>query len=371
MKIVVFETEDWERNAFTPLKDSHDVLFADGPLTCETASLYADAEAVSVFIYSGLNRQVLENLPRLRLVATRSTGYDHIDAAYCRQHDITVCNVPSYGENTVAEHVFGLLLAISHHLCEAFDRTRRGDFSMAGLQGFDLRGKTMGVIGTGRIGLCVIRIAKGFGMNVLATDIRQDLAERDRLGFRYVDMETLLGASDIVTLHVPANEQTRNLLSTHEFRHMKRGSVLINTARGSVVDVEALLHALTEGPLLAAGLDVLPEEPAIREEAELLSSLYNRRNNVETLLADHVLLRLRNVFITPHSAFNTREAILRILDTTVGNIRCFAKGEPQNVLNGTANGGLKEKATGGLPASRPPVRQPQKQSTPLDGMDHA
>lgn len=337
MKIVVFEIEEWERNAFIPLQDRHEVVFVNEPLTVDTVDEYADAEAVSVFIYSDLERQVVERLAKLRLIATRSTGFEHIDTDFCRQRSITVCNVPSYGENTVAEHVFGLLLTISHHLRQAFDRTRRGDFSMTGLQGFDLRGKTIGVIGTGRIGLCVIEIANGFRMEVLAFDVKQNEEAADRLGFKYVSMETLLSASDVVTLHVPANEKTRHLLSTKEFQQMKQNAVLINTARGTVVDVEALLHALTEGPLQAAGLDVLPEEPAIREEAELLSSLFNKKHNIEALLADHILLRLRNVYITPHSAFNTREAVQRILDTTVGNIRSFADEQPQNVVNGTAD----------------------------------
>lgn len=333
MKIVVYEIEEWEKESFQPLRDRHEVVFESGPLTAETVCGHEDAEAVSVFIYSDLDKSVLERLPELRLIATRSTGYDHIGMEYCSQRRITVCNVPGYGEHTVAEHVFGLLLAISHRLREAFDRTRRGDFSLAGLQGFDLRGKTLGVIGTGRIGLCVIEIANGFGMRVLACDTNPDETAADRLGFDYVSMETLLSASDVVTLHVPGNDKTRHLLSTAEFQRMKQDAVLINTSRGTLVDAKALLHALADGRLQAVGLDVLQEEPAIREEAELLSSLFNKKHNIENLLADHVLLRLRNVYITPHSAFNTREAVQRILDTTIENIRSFAKGNPQNVVS--------------------------------------
>lgn len=332
MKILVTEVEEWERQSFHRLREEHEVVFTSGPLNQEAADKYTDVEAICPFIYSSLQAQDLQLLPELKLIATRSTGFDHIDREYCTEHDITLCNVPSYGKNTVAEHVFGLLLTISHNLREALERTQRGDFSMSGLQGFDLRGKTLGVIGTGEIGQCVIAIAIGFGMEVLAFDVNPDREAARHAGFRYVDMTELLEASDIVTLHVPANEQTRHMMSTDQFSTMREGAVLINTSRGSIVDVQALLHALTEGRLLAAGLDVLPEEPVIKEEAELLRTLYQEEHDQRTLLADHVLLRLSNVYITPHSAFNTREAVQRILDTSVDNINGFIAGKPQNVV---------------------------------------
>jgi D-lactate dehydrogenase len=204
MKLVIFEIEEWERNSFDALQDHNEVVFVQESLTEELAGEYSDAEALSTFIYSDLGGSVLKNFPRLRLIATRSTGFNHIDTRYCADHGVTVCNVSSYGDNTVAEHVFGLLLTISHHLHEALDRTRRGDFSMKGLQGFDLRGKTLGVIGTGQIGQCVIEIAKGFRMRVLAFDVKPDEEAADRLGFNYVGLQELLGNSDVVTLHVPA-----------------------------------------------------------------------------------------------------------------------------------------------------------------------
>jgi D-lactate dehydrogenase len=170
-------------------------------------------------------------------------------------------------------------------------------------------------------------------MEVVAFDVkpREDLASR--LGFRYAGMEEVLSTADIITLHVPANEKTHHLLSSEQFDMMKQGTILINTSRGSVVDIQALLRALAEEKVAAAGLDVLPEEPAMREEAELLRSVFRKQYNLDTLLADHVLLRLRNVIITPHSAFNTREAIQRILDVTVDNLVAFVRGEPQNVVS--------------------------------------
>ena len=267
------------------------------------------------------------------MIATRSTGYDHIDLDYCRDKGIKICNVPEYGENTVAEHVFALLLGISHHIVEAADRTRRGDFTLNGLRGFDLKGKTLGVIGTGNIGQCVIRIANGFGMHVVAFDVREDRDLADRLNFKYLPMENLLGTMDILTLHVPANDKTYHLISDDQFAKMKDGVVIINTSRGSVLHIEALVRALAVGKVAAAGLDVLPDEPTIREESELLHSFYRQEHNLQTLLADSVLLRLRNVIITPHSAFYTTGAIYRIINTTIENINAFLAGKPKNLVS--------------------------------------
>jgi D-lactate dehydrogenase len=333
MKISLFDVEVWERDSFEPLADAHDLRFVAEPLTPDNAGEHSDADVVSGFIFSTFNDRVLEQLNHLKLIATRSTGFDHIRMDLCGQRDITVCHVPTYGSNTVAEHVFGLLLTISHKLEEAIDRTRKGDFSPKGLQGFDLMGKTLGIVGTGDIGRDTIRIAKGFGMKVLAFDIQPDEQAAEELGFCYVSMEELLGKSDIISLHVPANEKTRHLISQDEFEKMKRGAVLINTARGDVVDTTALVQALAEQRLSAAGLDVLPEEPVIREEAELMRSIYEQRHDLTSLLANHVLVHMRNVVVTPHSAFNTREAASRILDTTLENIQAFAEGQPINVVS--------------------------------------
>lgn len=332
MRIVVFEVEEWERATFDALGSDHEVVFVEQALSAANVGHYSDADIISTFIYSNLGTHVLERFAHLKLIATRSTGFDHIDQEYCTRQNIMVCNVPTYGDNTVAEHVFGLLLAISHNMVEAVDRTRRGDFSLRGLQGFDLFRKTLGVVGTGNIGRNVIGIARGFGMEVLAFDVKPDEAFAESRGIRYVDMSELLAQSDIISLHVPSNQHTYHLLNDEAFACMKDGVVLINTARGNVVDIQALVRALATGKVRAAGLDVLPEEPTIREEAELLRSVYHREHDVETLLADHILLRLRNVIITPHSAFNTREAIERILDTTVTNIAAFVRGDAQNVV---------------------------------------
>ena len=332
MKVIVFEAESREASVFDRLRPEHNVFFVREPLRAANVQQYAEAEVISSFIYSELMADVLAKLPNLRLIATRSTGVDHIDLNYCKKRGIAVCNVPTYGENTVAEHVFALLLAISHRLLEAVEKARHGPFSPEGLQGFDLEGKTLGVIGTGSIGRHVIRIAKGFEMKVLAYDIRPVPGLVQSLGFRYASFEEVLAAADIITLHAPATADTQNMLSESAFDRMKDGVVIINTARGSLIDSRALIQALRSGKVAAAGLDVLPDEPLIREEAELICGIYCSQHDLRNLVASHVLLRMPNVIVTPHSAFNTREAVDRIAETTVANIVAFVDGHTQNVV---------------------------------------
>lgn len=332
MKIVVFEIEPREEKAFEALKVEHEVIFTDQPLRAANVSEFSDADIVSTFIYSNLDRDVLESLALLKVIATRSTGFDHIDTTYCAERHIVVCNVPNYGENTVAEHVFALLLAISHRLPDAIQRAQNGHFSPEGLQGFDLERKTLGVVGTGGIGRHVIHIAKGFRMDVIASDLQPDAELAERLAFRYVPFEDLLENSHVVTLHVPANAETHHLLSDEQFGRMKDGVVLINTARGQLINTRALIQALRSGKVAAAGLDVLPDEPLIREEAELICSIFCEKQDLRDLVANHVLLHMPNVIVTPHSAFNTREAVDRIVETTVANIGAFLERHPQNVV---------------------------------------
>ncbi|MDI1286660.1 MAG: hydroxyacid dehydrogenase [Reyranella sp.] len=335
MKIVVFEAEGREAAVFSRIRLPNEVKLVTDPLRNDNASLHANAEVISTFIYSKLGRDELVQLPRLKMIATRSTGYDHIDVAYCRERSITICNVPTYGENTVAEHVFALLLAISHRLPEAIQRARTGPFSPDGLQGFDLAGKTLGVIGTGSIGRHVIHIAKGFAMDVVAFDVKPDVQMAATLGFRYLAFDRLLEIADVISLHVPATKESKNILSTRAFGLMKMGVVIINTARGSLVDSRALIQALRSERVAAAGLDVLPDEPLIREEAELICSSYLNQHDLKSLVADHVLLHMPNVIVTPHSAFNTQEAVQRIVETTVENIEAFLEGQLQNVVGRT------------------------------------
>lgn len=333
MKIAVFEAEDREREAFAKLSAKHNVVFIPDPLRPGMVQ-HTDADVITTFIYSELDAAVIDQFPDLKLIATRSTGFEHIDAARCEAHGISVCNVPFYGSNTVAEHVFALLLSLSHRMPEAADRAQRGHFSPFGLQGFDLASKTFGVVGTGGIGRNVIRIAKGFDMNVIAFDVfaKDELAQE--MGFTYTTLEELLATSDIVSLHVPSLPSTHHMLRRETIATMKDGAIILNVSRGDLIETGALIEALTTGKIAGAGLDVLPDEPMIREEATLAHSILENRDEMRTLVANHILLRMRNVIVTPHSAFNTKEAVDRICATTVDNITAYINNAPTNIVGG-------------------------------------
>jgi D-lactate dehydrogenase len=334
MNIAMFETEEWERQACLRLEPHYRVSCVAEPLDRRNAADFSDAEVVSPFVNSRLDATVLSNFPGLKLIATRSTGYDHIDLDYCAKHGVTVSNVPGYGDSTVAEHVFTLLLAVARNLVEAVERTRRGRFTQTGLRGFELRDQVIGVIGTGRIGLRVIEIAHGFGMKVIAYDLHHDEAAVRRLKFTYKSLDQLLSDSDVLTLHVPATSGTHHMISDREFSRMKRGAILINTARGNIIDVEAMVRALAGGRLRGAGLDVLPHEPLILEEAAIFhEGAVRDAEDFKALVANHVLLRFPNVIVTPHNAYNTDAALQRIIETTLANIEAFGKGTPQNVVS--------------------------------------
>ncbi len=308
-------------------------LYAERLEEAET-SAYRDADIVSVFIYSHIGADTLKKSPRLKLIATRSTGFDHIDVDACRKRGVLIANVPFYGENTVAEHTFALMLALSRKVHQAYFRTIRGDFSFEGLQGFDLKDKTLGIIGTGHIGLHAIRIAKGFGMNVIAYDVVRNNFMAETLGFRYVSFEELLGTSDIISLHAPYRKETHHMINKNNIGKIKKGALLINTARGALVETEALALALDKGILVGAGLDVLEGEELIKEERQILSKNYSIEN-LKTQLQNHILLNRENVVITPHIAFNSKEAFMRILETSINNINSYLAGRPENVVKTT------------------------------------
>ncbi|HLC84923.1 MAG TPA: hydroxyacid dehydrogenase [Candidatus Nanoarchaeia archaeon] len=330
--IAAVEMESWERPIFKRNMAPHKVLFVDGLLTPKSASQIKSADILVTFIHSRIDKAILSKLPKLSYIATMSTGYDHIDLAYCKKHKIKVSNVPFYGENTVAEHTMGLILAIARKLPQSIERTRKGDFSLDNLRGFDLKGKTLGVVGGGHIGLHVVRMARGFEMEVLVSDPHEDKTLAKRLGFTYANLNTLLKASDIITLHVPLNKYTEHMINKDNLKKVKKGAMLINTSRGGVVDTEALLYALDNGTISFAGLDVLEGEFEIKEERQLISSHFKTTCDLKTILQDHILLKHKNVFITPHNAFNSEEAVRRILDTTIDNVKSFIAKKPMNVV---------------------------------------
>jgi len=331
LTLACFEIEPGEEAYLRERLDGVDLRTSAEPLAVETMDLAQRAAAVSVFIRSHLTAELLGALPTLRFIATRSTGYDHIDLGACQQAGIVLSNVPTYGENTVAEHTFGLILSLSRKIHQAYTRTTRGDFSLDGLRGFDLKGRTLGVVGTGHIGLHVVRIGRGFGMDIVAHDVREEPLLAEVLGFRYVTLDLLLEVSDIVTLHVPYLPATHHLLNRERLARMKRGSLLINTARGAVVDTDALIWALDAGIIAGAGLDVIEGEELIAEERLLLRAGV-APEQLQAAIRGHVLLRRENVVLTPHIAFNSDEALRRILDTTVDNVRSFLAGAPRNIV---------------------------------------
>lgn len=315
MKIAFFEIREWEKRHLKRRLKKHSPAFYSEPANREKIHSFRDAEAISVFIYSKIDEEIIQKMTNLKLIATRSTGYDHIDVELCRQKGITVCNVPSYGENTVAEHTFALILSLSRNIHKTYIKSLRHDYSIDDIKGFDLKGKTLGVVGAGHIGLHVIRIAKSFEMNVLAYDINRNDFLAEVLGFRYVTMEELLNKSDIITLHVPYSRHT----------------VLINTSRGNVVDTEAIIEALDQKILRGVGLDVLEGEELIKEEKQLLYDPA-KMESLGKLVKDHILLSKDNVVFTPHIAFYSQEALERILNTTLGNIDAFIAGNPENIV---------------------------------------
>jgi D-lactate dehydrogenase len=333
-KILFVELEPWEQNelsGFCPSKcdiQSFDKRLED----VEDAEIPDQVDILSPFIHSNVTAEQMERLPGLRLVATRSTGFDHIDLAYCNEHGIRVANVPTYGENTVAEHAFGMLLALTRKIHRCYERTVQGNFSSGGLRGIDLAGKTFGTLGVGNIGSMAMAIAGGFGMNRIAFDVQPDAHLSGRYGFRYVDFETLLRESDVLSLHVPLNDKTKHLINADALKKMKSSAILINTARGGVVDSSALIDALQNGEISGAALDVLEAESAISEEVQLASREYDMET-LQKLVQSHTLLRMENVIITPHNAFNSEEALRRIISTTLDNIHGWLTGEPQNVVN--------------------------------------
>ncbi len=328
MRIGFFEVQEWEADILEKYaaRLGADVFPQEVEHHLAAASNY---EIISTFIYSDLPAKILRQLPKLKMVATRSTGFDHIDLDYCRRKKIAVANVPSYGENTVAEHAFGLILALSRRLLAAAERVREGGFSPAGLTGFDLRGKTLGVIGVGHIGQHMVRYGRAFGMKVLGVTRRPHPDLEKRWHYRRVNLETCLQESDIVTIHLPLTRQTHHLINRQNIKLMKPGSYLINTARGPIVESEAILWALNHKILAGAGLDVLEEEE-ILDDPQALFDQYVSRENLAELVTAHLLREHPRVIITPHNAFNTHEAIERIIKTTAANIESFLAGQKLN-----------------------------------------
>lgn len=304
--------------------------------------LPAEAQIISIFINERIDAAFLDAHPQLRAVATRSHSMDHIDQDECARRGIAIGNVETYGESTVAEHTFALILALVRRLREMLALKRRGQFSYAATRGTELRGKTLGILGMGRIGLQVAALAKAFRMRVIAHDIEASPDLAHTLGFEFVELPALLGESDILSLHASLSAATYQIINAETLARCRPGILIINTARGALIDTAALRDALVSGHVGGAGLDVLQDERVLRDSpahiigADIVKHLrsdseaYEARDSErvrqlqELMLADS-LLSMRNVIFTPHVAFNTVEAITQMRRVTLENVRSFAR----------------------------------------------
>jgi D-lactate dehydrogenase len=325
-KIAFFGVKSWERQIIEKEIINLDAtgvgIFEQE--VAEDMDLANNYDVLSVFIYSKLDKKVLDKLPNLKMIATRSTGMDHIDLEECKRRGIVVANVPTYGSNTVAEYAIALLLAVAKRIVPAHQSVEEGEFSPEGLTGIDIFGKTLGVVGVGKIGQNVIKIARGLGMKILAVERSRDAALAKKLHFKYVTLEECLAQSDFVTLHVPSIPETRHMINMKNIKLMKKGSILINTSRGKVVKTEAIIWGLANKILWGAGLDVTEDEDLL-ESVAMVSSTKPTKDDLQEVLTYHLLRDRDDVVFTPHNAFNTEEAIGRIVKTTVGNIGKFIK----------------------------------------------
>ncbi|NCU30757.1 hydroxyacid dehydrogenase [Candidatus Saccharibacteria bacterium] len=331
-RTIIYDTSEIDKNNLNELlkETDHEIIFVEEPLSRETAD--REAEVVSVFITSDLSEEVMACMPKLRHIACRSTGTNHVDIKAAEIRNITVTYVPSYGDHTVAEYAFTLLLALSRKLQTTLEAVDKLDINLLDLVGFDLNGKTLGIFGAGRIGQSAARIALGFGMRVIAYDPYPNQQKADEIGFEFADKESILRQADVVSLHMPYTIDNKYFLNTNEFAMMKQGAIVINTARGQLLNQVALIQYLHNGHLGGAGLDVFEGEVLLDLDEEI-AAIRNPQHSKELLMQDTELTILRampNVIITPHNAFNTIEALWRINETTAQNIIGYWYGETPN-----------------------------------------
>jgi D-lactate dehydrogenase len=322
MKVAVFSTKAYDQRFLEAAnhRHGHELRFLEPRLTAVTAPLAADCGAVCAFVNDQVDAEALRVLKEggTQLIALRSAGFNHVDLDAALDLGITVARVPAYSPYAVAEHAVALILALNRKLHRAYARVREANFSLEGLLGFDVNGRTVGVVGTGKIGTVFARIMKGFGCRLLAYDPYPN-PECEALGVEYVDLPTLFRASDIIALHAPLTAESHHLIDAAALEQMKYGVMLINTSRGALVDTRAVIDALKSGRLGALGLDVYEEEEGLFFE-----------DFSGQVITDDVFARLLtfpNVLITGHQGFFTAEALHNIADTTLANVTAFERGE--------------------------------------------
>lgn len=320
MKIAVFSAKPYDRQFLEAANQDggHELVFLNVRLSIETAALAKGCECVCLFVNDRGSADVLEQLAAMgiKLIALRCAGFSQIDVPVAARLGIAVARVPAYSPHAVAEHALALMLALNRKIHRAYNRVREGNFALDGLMGFDVAGKSIGIIGTGNTGTVLAQMLSGFGCTLYAYDItRSSICEA--LGVQYVDLDTLLRQSDIISLHCPLTPKTRHMIDAQAIATMKQGVVLVNTSRGAVIDTRAVIDALKSGRIGSLALDVYEEEENLFFED--LSS---------AAISDDVFARLLtfpNVLITGHQAFFTREALTAIANTTIGNIQAFAE----------------------------------------------
>ena len=324
MRVAVFNTHSFDREFLTRLnlEFKHDLTFFETKLTPETASLAQGFSCICCFVSDQLDEKTLPILAKLniKLIALRSAGYNHVDLVETKRLNISVVRVPAYSPHAVAEHATALLLSLDRHIPKAYNRVRDLDFSLEGLMGFDLSGKTIGVIGTGKIGTVFAKIMNGFGCKVIAYDPKPSAELINNGSVKYVSLPELLKWAEVISLHVPLTPETKHMINADTLAQMKQGVYLINTGRGALIDTHALIAGLKTGHIGAAGLDVYEEEEGIFYQ-----------NLSDQVLKDDVLARLLtfpNVLVTSHQAFFTREALTNIARTTLQNIADFENKKP-------------------------------------------
>ena len=322
MRIAVFSSHAYDRESLgaANARHGHELVFFEARLASESAALAAGFPCACAFVHDRLDEGVIAALAAggTRFVALRAAGFNNVDLAAAAAHGVAVASVPAYSPNAVAEHTIGLILSLDRKTHRAHARVREGNFSLEGLEGFDLAGKTVGVVGTGKIGAIVARILVGFGCRVLAADPYPSSSVTD-LGASYVSFDELIAGADIVTLHAPLTPQTRHLIDRASLARMKPGVMLINTSRGALVDTEAVVDALKSRKIGYLGLDVYEEEADL-----FFQDLSNE------VIQDDVFARLLtfpNVLVTAHQAYFTHEALANIAETTLANVDAFERGE--------------------------------------------
>lgn len=332
MKVAFFETSSEEKKRISELLNiKSGIFFSSKKLSRRHLFFLRNCEVVSVFIYSKLDRKILSKMKKLKVIFARSTGFDHIDVDYCNERGIAVCNVPHYDENAVAEHVFSLLLAQARKLKLAFDTERKDGFDYKDISSWDLKSKTLGIIGFGAIGKRVSEIAQGFGMKVLVHHKYPTKRLEKEYKVKFVSFKKLLEKSDIVTLHVPLCKENYHLINKKSLKYFKKGSVLVNTSRGSVIDTDVLIKGLEKEIFSGLCLDVFEQEGSLHKRR--IKSKIKIKENSSLLEKNEFLIKHPKVVATPHTAFHTDKAVRGIIENTAEGVNLFFKGKIKNQVN--------------------------------------